>query len=341
MAKSKKVPAEETVSASDGQRSVHDIIALFNKSNKDTEIILLDGEVDKNIPVVSYGSLLVDRASGVRGMPQGRIIEIYGMESVGKSTLAAMAIVQCQRHNGIAAYIDLENALDARYFQALGVDIKSLMISQPGCGEEAVDTVESLTGILSNGDVIVVDSVAALTPRAEIEGDAGDSHMGLQARLMSQALRKITALANKRGVTIVFINQLRQKIGVSYGDPNVTTGGNSLKFYASQRIDMRKIGSVKDKEGNIISNMVRVKFVKNKVAPPFKEAEVMMTFGKGIPKEWEILQLAVEYGLMEKAGTWFKYNGEAIGQGEDLATSWLLQNPEIMNYLEEKIREKI
>ena len=325
----------------EGKRTVQDVLNLFNKTNKDAEIILLDGEVDKNIPVISYGSLFVDRASGVGGMPQGKIIEIFGMESVGKSTLAAMAIVQCQKNEGIAAYIDLENALDVRYFQALGIDVKSLLISQPSCGEEAVDTATNLTGILSSGDMIVVDSVAALVPRAEIEGGAGDSHMGLQARLVSQALRKLTALANKRGVTIVFINQLRQKIGVVYGDPNVTTGGNALKFYASQRIDMRKVGSTKDKDGSIISNTIRVKFVKNKVAPPFKEAEVTMSFGRGIPKEWEVLQLAVEFGFMEKAGTWYKYNGEAVGQGDELAMSWLRDNQSVMSQLEAQIREKL
>jgi recombination protein RecA len=257
----------------------------------------------------------------------------------GKTTLAIHAMAEAQRKGNIVAFFDLEHALDKKYCEKLGVDIPNLLLSQPGCAEDALDGVEALTNMLSEGDLIVVDSVAALTPRAEIEGDMGDSHMGLQARLMSQACRKLTGIASKKGVTILFINQIRMKIGVMFGSPETTSGGNALKFYASQRIETRKTGTNKGKDGEAISNKVRLKFIKNKVAPPFREANTIIKFGEGIPKSADVMELALALGIIERSGSWYKYEGENIGQGSDLSCIYLEEHPDVLEKIENQIRK--
>ncbi|HPO48974.1 MAG TPA: recombinase RecA, partial [Spirochaetota bacterium] len=284
------------------------------------------------------GSLLLDAALGIGGYPRGRVVEIYGPESSGKTTLALHAIAEAQKSGGIAAFIDAEHALDPTYAKALGVNINDLYISQPDTGEQALEITESLvrSGAV---DIIVVDSVAALTPKAEIEGDMGDSHMGLQARLMSQALRKITGVVSKSNCCVVFINQLRMKIGVMFGSPETTTGGNALKFYASIRIDIRRIETVTGGPNNEpIGNRVKVKIVKNKLAPPFREVELDIAFGQGISKEGSILDAALKYNLIQKAGSWFSYGEKKIGQGRDNVKTFLFEHPEISKTIEEKIR---
>lgn len=318
---------------------IEDIVEKFNKVNKDAEIILVGGEYDCNIPSLSFGSLAVDKASGIWGMPQGRIIEIYGSPSGGKTTLTLHAIAATQKAGGIAAFVDAEMALDLGYAKALGVDIESLLISQPGSGEEALDAVETLAGLLKGGDIIVIDSVAALTPQKEIDGDMGDQHMGLQARLMSQGCRKLVSVAGKSGVTVVFINQIRNKIGVMFGSPETTTGGKALEFYASQRVEVKKTGSVKKGE-DVIGANVRVKFTKNKVAPPFREANSVIYFGHGFSKGWEIMDMALSLGLIDKSGSWYSYNGTNIGQGEEKTVEFLESNPEIYALIEQKVREE-
>ena len=290
-----------------------------------------------NVEAIPTGALGLDIALGIGGVPRGRIIEIFGPESSGKTTLALNIIAEAQKMNGEAAFIDAEHALDPVYAKHLGVDIDNLIVSQPDTGEQALEITESLvrSGAL---DVIVVDSVAALVPKAEIDGDMGDSHMGLQARLMSQALRKLAGAINKSKTVIIFINQLREKIGVMFGNPETTTGGRALKFYASVRLDIRKIENIKQ-DGEIVGNRARVKVVKNKVAPPFREAEFDIVYGKGISKEGNILDMAVNLDIIEKSGSWFSYNGEKIGQGRENVKQYLHNNPEVMEEVEKKVRE--
>ena len=290
-----------------------------------------------NVEAIPTGALGLDIALGIGGVPRGRIIEIFGPESSGKTTLALHIIAEAQKMNGEAAFIDAEHALDPVYAKHLGVDIDKLIVSQPDTGEQALEITESLvrSGAL---DVIVVDSVAALVPKAEIDGDMGDSHMGLQARLMSQALRKLAGAINKSKTVIIFINQLREKIGVMFGNPETTTGGRALKFYASVRLDIRKIENIKQ-DGEIVGNRARVKVVKNKVAPPFREAEFDIVYGKGISKEGNILDMAVNLDIIEKSGSWFSYNGEKIGQGRENVKQYLHNNPEVMEEVEKKVRE--
>ncbi len=291
-----------------------------------------------DVDVIPSGSLLLDEALGVGGYPKGRIIEIFGPESSGKTTLALHAIAEAQKKGGIAAFIDAEHALDPTYAKNLGVNIDDLWISQPDNGEQALEITERLvrSGAI---DIIVVDSVAALTPQAEIEGDMGDSHMGLQARLMSQALRKLTGILAKANTTIIFINQIRMKIGVMFGNPETTTGGNALKFYASVRMDVRRIESIGKNNDELTGNRVRVKIVKNKVAPPFKKCELDLMFGTGISKTGSLLDAAVKYDLIEKAGAWYSYKGEKIGQGRDKTLDYIRDNSAFVDELEKTLRE--
>ncbi|MCF8246405.1 MAG: recombinase RecA [Saprospiraceae bacterium] len=294
-----------------------------------------------DVETISTGSLGLDIALGVGGFPRGRIIEIYGPESSGKTTLAIHAIAECQKAGGIAAFVDAEHAFDRAYAEALGVDTENLLISQPDNGEQALEITENLirSGAI---DIIVIDSVAALVPRAEIEGEMGDSKMGLQARLMSQAMRKLTGAIGRTGCTCIFINQLREKIGVMFGNPETTTGGNALKFYASIRLDIRRNGqAIKDKEGNVTGNHVKVKVVKNKVAPPFRTAEFDITFGEGISKVGEIVDMGVDFDIISKSGAWYAYDGAKIAQGRDAAKQFLSDNPEVAREIELKIKEKI
>ena len=290
-----------------------------------------------NVEAISTGALSLDIALGIGGVPRGRIIEVYGPESSGKTTLALHVIAEAQKLGGEAAFIDAEHALDPVYAKHLGVDIDNLIVSQPDTGEQALEITEALirSGAL---DVVVVDSVAALVPKAEIDGDMGDSHMGLQARLMSQALRKLAGAINKSKTVLIFINQLREKIGVMFGNPETTTGGRALKFYASVRMDIRKIENIKQ-DGEIVGSRARVKIVKNKVAPPFREAEFDIVYGKGISKEGNILDIAVNLNIIEKSGSWFSYNGERLGQGRENVKQYIKEHPEFMAEVEAKVRE--
>ena len=298
-----------------------------------------EGEAVQDIQTVSTGSLGLDVALGVGGLPRGRVIEIYGPESSGKTTLTLQVIAEMQKIGGTCAFVDAEHALDPQYAQKLGVNLNELLISQPDTGEQALEIVDSLvrSGAV---DLIVVDSVAALTPRAEIEGDMGDSLPGLQARLMSQALRKLTATIKKTNCMVIFINQIRMKIGVMFGSPETTTGGNALKFYASVRIDIRRIGSIK-KGDEVIGNETKVKVVKNKVAPPFKDAVFDILYGEGISRLGEIIDLGVQAKIVDKAGAWYSYNGEKIGQGRDNTREFLRENPDLAREIENKIREQL
>ncbi len=291
-----------------------------------------------NVEAIPTGALSLDIALGIGGIPRGRIIEVYGPESSGKTTLALHMIAEAQKMGGEAAFVDAEHALDPVYAKHLGVDIDNLIVSQPDTGEQALEIAEALvrSGAL---DVIVIDSVAALVPKAEIDGDMGDSHIGLQARLMSQALRKLAGAINKSKCVIVFINQLREKVGVMFGNPETTAGGRALKYYASVRLDIRKIENIKQ-DGEVVGNRARVKVVKNKVAPPFREAEFDIVYGKGISKEGNILDIAVNLDIIEKSGSWFSYNGDRIGQGRENVKKYLIDNPEIAKEVEEKIRSK-
>lgn len=291
------------------------------------------------IPAISTGSLTLDIALGVGGLPKGRVVEIYGPESSGKTTLTLQVIAQCQKNGGTAAFIDAEHALDPIYAEKLGVDLDQLIVSQPDTGEQALEVTDMLvrSGAV---DLVVIDSVAALTPKAEIEGEMGDTHMGLQARLMSQALRKITGNINRSNCMVIFINQIRMKIGVMFGNPETTTGGNALKFYSSVRLDIRRIGSVKNGD-EIIGSETRVKVVKNKVAPPFRQAEFNIIYGEGVDKLGEIVDLGVKQGLVDKAGAWYSYKGEKIGQGKANVGKFLTENPEIADELESLIREQL
>ncbi|MFB3924728.1 MAG: recombinase RecA [Syntrophales bacterium] len=296
-------------------------------------------EVSADIPVISTGALSLDYALGVGGVPRGRVIEIYGPESGGKTTLALHIIAEAQKKNGLAVFIDAEHALDIAYARKIGVNTDGLRISQPDTGEQALEIAETLvrSGAL---DVLVIDSVAALVPRSELEGDMGDAQMGLQARLMSQALRKLTGSISKSRTTVIFINQLRSKIGVFMGNPETTTGGNALKFYASIRLDIRKITSIKQGE-NIVGNRTRVKVVKNKVAPPFREAEFDIIFGEGISREGDILDLAVSQGIVERSGAWYSYRGDKLGQGRENTRIFLKENPDVVAQIEEAVRAKL
>ena len=307
----------------------------IEKSYGKGAVMKLGDSVVEPIDSISTGSLGLDTALGIGGLPRGRVVEIYGPESSGKTTLAIHAIAEAQKAGGIAAFIDAEHAFDRFYAEKLGVDIENLLVSQPDNGEQALEIADNLirSGAI---DIIVIDSVAALTPRAEIEGEMGDSKMGLQARLMSQALRKLTGTINKTGATCIFINQLREKIGIMFGNPETTTGGNALKFYASVRLDIRKISIIKDKD-SVIGTRVRVKVVKNKVAPPFRQAEFEIMFGQGISKMGEIVDMGVEYEIIKKAGSWFSYGDTKLGQGRDSVKGLLLDNPELAVELEAKI----
>lgn len=312
-------------------------IQIDKQFGKGSLMKLGDSEESLDIGYISSGSLLLDEALGIGGYPKGRVIEIYGPESSGKTTLALHAIAESQKAGGIAAFIDAEHAMDPSYAKKLGVNIDELWISQPDSGEQALEIAESLvrSGAV---DVIVVDSVAALTPQAEIDGDMGDSHMGLQARLMSQALRKLTGLLSKSNTTIIFINQIRMKIGVMFGNPETTTGGNALKFYASVRIEVRKIESLSKGADDIIGNRIRIKVVKNKVSPPFKKVELDLMFGEGISYISSVLDAALKYEMLEKSGSWYSYNGEKIGQGRDKTLDFLKDNPDIVANLDVKLR---
>ena len=303
-------------------------------------IMKLSDEKVLDVPIISTGSIGLDIALGVGGIPKGRIIEVYGPESSGKTTLAMHCIAEAQKAGGLAAFIDAEHAFDKLYAEKLGIDTENLLISQPDNGEQALEIAEHLirSGAI---DIIVIDSVAALVPRGELEGEMGDSKMGLQARLMSQALRKLTGAINKTGCSCIFINQLREKIGVMFGNPETTTGGNALKFYASVRLDIRRIGQIKESADNVLGNRTRVKIVKNKVAPPFKVVEFDIMYGKGISKAGEIIDLGVELDVVQKSGSWFSYDGNKLGQGRDAVKQLVEDNPELMDELEKKIKEKI
>ena len=336
----KKEENQEALTPQEGK--LKDLQAAMSKIEKDFgkgSIMKLGDEHIENVDVIPTGSIGLNAALGVGGYPRGRIIEIYGPESSGKTTLAIHAIAEAQKAGGIAAFIDAEHAFDRFYAQKLGVDVDNLWISQPDNGEQALEIADQL--IRSSAiDIIVIDSVAALTPKKEIEGDMGDSAVGLHARLMSQALRKLTSTIAKTNTTCIFINQLREKIGVMFGNPETTTGGNALKFYASVRLDIRKSSAIKDGE-EILGNLTKVKVVKNKVAPPFRRAEFEIMFGEGISKVGEILDLGVEYGIITKSGSWFSYDGAKLAQGRDAAKKLLKDNPELCEELETKINQII
>ena len=319
------------------QKALEAAMAQIEKQYGKGSVMKMDGtEIDESIEAISTGSLGLDIALGIGGLPKGRIVEIYGPESSGKTSLTLSVIAAAQKAGGTAAFIDAEHALDTQYAAKLGVNLTDLLISQPDTGEQALEITDMLVRS-GSVDVVVVDSVAALTPRAEIEGDMGDSHMGLQARLMSQALRKLTGNIKKTNTLVIFINQIRMKIGVMFGNPETTTGGNALKFYSSVRLDIRRIGAIK-KGDEVVGAETRVKVVKNKVAPPFRQAEFDVMYGEGISLEGEIIEQGVKLKLIEKAGAWYSHNGEKIGQGKDNVREYLKQNPDISEDLENQIR---
>ena len=319
------------------QKALEAAMAQIEKQFGKGSVMKMDGtEVDSSIEAISTGSLGLDIALGIGGLPKGRVVEIYGPESSGKTSLTLSVIAAAQRAGGTAAFIDAEHALDTQYAAKLWVNLTDLLISQPDTGEQALEITDMLVRS-GSVDVVVIDSVAALTPRAEIEGDMGDSHMGLQARLMSQALRKLTGSIKKTNTLVIFINQIRMKIGVMFGNPETTTGGNALKFYSSVRLDIRRIGAIK-RGDEVIGAETRVKVVKNKVAPPFRQAEFDVLYGEGISLEGEIIEQGVQLNLIEKSGSWYSYNGEKIGQGKDNVRDFLKQNPEISKSLEDQIR---
>ena len=337
MAKEKDTAAENVQEAK--LKALQAAMAKIEKDFGKGSIMKLGNENVEQVDVIPTGSIGLNAALGVGGYPRGRIIEIFGPESSGKTTLAIHAIAEAQKAGGIAAFIDAEHAFDRFYAKKLGVDIDNLFISQPDNGEQALEIADQL--IRSSAiDIIVVDSVAALTPKAEIEGDMGDNKVGLQARLMSQALRKLTSTISKTNTTCIFINQLREKIGVMFGNPETTTGGNALKFYSSVRLDIRRVTSIKDGE-NVIGNQVRVKVVKNKVAPPFRKAEFEITFGEGISKVGELVDLGVEYGIVQKSGSWFSYQGSKLAQGRDATKNLLKDNPELCDEIEAQLLQAI
>ena len=325
-------------SGMDKQKALDAALAQIDRAFGKGSAMKLGQQEKVEIDTISTGSIGLDLALGVGGFPRGRVIEIYGPESSGKTTLALHAIAEAQKAGGTAAFVDAEHALDPIYAKKLGVDTSELIVSQPDTGEQALEIVDTL--VRSNAvDILVVDSVAALTPRAEIEGEMGDSHVGLQARLMSQALRKLTGSINRSRTTVIFINQVRMKIGVMYGNPETTTGGNALKFYASCRLDIRRIGQIKDRD-EVVGNTTRVKVVKNKVAPPFRQVEFDIMYGEGISKTGEILDLGVKAGIVEKSGAWFSYDSTRIGQGRENSKAFLNENPDFLSRIEKAIRGK-
>ncbi|MFM8312005.1 MAG: recombinase RecA [Ilumatobacteraceae bacterium] len=325
-------------SANEREKALDVALAAIDKQFGKGSIMRMGEKGSMAIEAVSTGALALDVALGVGGLPRGRVIEIFGPESSGKSTLAMHVVAEAQRNGGICAYVDAEHAMDPVYAKAIGVDIDQLLISQPDTGEQALEIADMLirSGAL---DVVVIDSVAALTPRAEIEGEMGDSHVGLQARLMSQALRKLTGSLNRTKTIAIFINQLREKIGVMFGSPETTPGGRALKFYSSVRLDIRRIESIKD-GAEVVGSRTRVKVVKNKVAPPFKQAEFDIMYGKGISREGSLLDMAVDMGIVKKSGAWFTYDGEQLGQGRENAKSYLADNPQITVEISEKVRSQ-
>ena len=339
MAEKKKVVPVTAGENSDKKKALETAIAQIEKNYGKGTIMRLGDDIPVNVEALSTGSLSLDLALGIGGVPRGRIVEIYGPEASGKTTLALHVVASAQKAGGEAAYIDVEHALEPAYARALGVDIDSLLISQPDTGEQALDIAESLvrSGAI---DVLVVDSVAALLPRSELEGDMGDSSVGVVARLMSQALRKLAGTISKTNCVVIFINQLRMKIGVMYGNPETTTGGNALKFYASVRLDVRRVEGIKE-GGSVVGNHVRVKVVKNKVAPPFRQAEFDIMFGEGISKWGELVDMAVEFDIIQKAGSWFSMDGERIGQGKDSVKKYLMENPELAEAVEAKVRARL
>src|SRR6188508_1481256 len=320
-------------------RAIDAALAQIDKQFGKGSIMRLGSREKVDIPAIPTGSLSLDAALGVGGMPRGRVVEIYGPESSGKTTLALHVIAEAQKRGGMAAFIDAEHALDATYAAKLGVDTDNMLVSQPDSGEQALEIAEVL--IRSNAvDVLVIDSVAALVPRAELEGDMGDAQMGLQARLMSQALRKLTSVVAKSGTCLIFINQLREKIGVMFGSPETTTGGRALKFYASVRVDIRRIASIKDGD-NVVGGRTRVKVVKNKLAPPFREAEFDIMYGEGVSREGDLLDLAVEHKIVDKSGAWFAFGGDRLGQGRENSKQFLKDNPQVARVIEEKVRREL
>ena len=338
MATKKVSAATATVAGNDKKAALETALARIERECGKGTIMRLGENAAMNVSAVSTGSMTLDLALGIGGVPRGRVIEIYGPESSGKTTVALHVIAEVQKEGGEAAFIDAEHALDPVYAKKLGVDINNLLVSQPDCGEQALEIAEAL--VMSGAiDVIVVDSVAALVPRQEIDGDMGDSHVGLQARLMSQAMRKLSGAIAKSNCVVIFINQLREKVGVMYGNPEVTPGGRALKFYSSVRIEIRKVDSLKN-GSEIYGNRVRCKVVKNKVAPPFKTAEFDILYGHGICKSAEILDVGLKLGFLEKSGSWFSYDGQRIGQGKDKARAYLESQPTVMKEIEEKIKEK-
>ena len=329
--------SKECAAHSQQAAALNSALSQVEKSFGKGAVMRLGDRPQGDVKVISTGSLPLDLALGVGGLPRGRIVEIYGPESSGKTTLALEAIANAQKAGGQAAFIDAEHAIDPEYAKNLGVDIDSLVVSQPDSGEQALEIADMLirSGAL---DIIVIDSVAALVPKAEIDGEMGDSHVGLQARLMSQALRKLASVLDKTGTTAIFINQLREKIGVMFGNPETTTGGNALKYYSSVRLDIRRIETLKGSSGSPVGNRVRVKVAKNKVAPPFRTAEFDILYGKGISKEGSLLDMGVDRGVVAKGGAWFTYNGQQLGQGRENARAFLEQNPEIASRIEEEIK---
>lgn len=328
-----------TVPGNDRVKALESALSQIEKQFGKGSVMRLGEEGRPPIEVIPTGSIALDVALGIGGLPKGRVIEVFGPESSGKTTVALHAIASAQKQGGICAFIDAEHALDPEYAKALGVDIDALLVSQPDTGEQALEITDMLirSGAIS---LIVIDSVAALVPRAEIEGEMGDSHMGLQARLMSQALRKITGALSQTGTTALFINQLREKIGVMFGSPETTTGGRALKFYASIRLDVRRIESLKD-GADVVGNRTRVKVVKNKVAPPFKQAEFDIVYGEGISREGSLIDMGVDHGIIRKAGAWYTYNGDQLGQGKENARSFLRDNPDLALEIEEKIKSTL
>ncbi|MGJ9401802.1 recombinase RecA [Arthrobacter sp. KK5.5] len=327
------------MAAMDREKALDAALAQIDKQFGKGSVMRLGDDTRAKIEVIPTGSIALDIALGIGGLPRGRVVEIYGPESSGKTTVALHAVANAQKNGGIAAFIDAEHALDPEYAKKLGVDTDALLVSQPDTGEQALEIMDMLIGSGSL-DVIVIDSVAALVPRAEIEGDMGDSHVGLQARLMSQALRKITGRLSQTKTTAIFINQLREKIGVFFGSPETTTGGKALKFYASVRIDVRRIETLKEGT-NAVANRTRAKIVKNKMAPPFKQAEFDIVYGHGISREGGLIDMGVEEGFVKKSGAWFTYDGDQLGQGKENARRFLTDNPDLANELERRIKEKL
>jgi len=336
--KPKQTAESDRARAGERAKALEAALGQIDKQFGAGSVMRMGEKETMGIEAISTGALALDIALGVGGVPRGRVVEIFGPESSGKSTLAMHIVAEAQRNGGICAYVDAEHALDPIYAAAIGVDTDNLLISQPDTGEQALEIVDMLVRS-SAVDVIVIDSVAALTPRAEIEGEMGDSHVGLQARLMSQALRKLTANLNKSNTIAIFINQLREKIGVMFGSPETTPGGRALKFYSSVRLDIRRIESIKD-GAEVVGARTRVKVVKNKVAPPFKQAEFDITYGKGISREGSVLDLAVEMGIAKKSGAWFTYDGEQLGQGRENSKQFLIDNPDVMMQMSARVRDK-